>query len=123
MNIEELLQTLNFSSVTWQILAPIIFSIADIITGFAQAIINNNVQSSVMRQGLLHKTLIIVIIILSFVADLTFSLNFISKIVCGYVILMETMSILENLGRAGLDLKVLTKILKLDGRRKNKWQN
>lgn len=116
MNIEELLQTLNFSSVTWQILAPIIFSIADILTGFVQAMINNDVQSSVMRQGLLHKTLIIVIIILSFVADLTFSLNFISKIVCGYVILMETMSILENLGRAGLDLKVLTKILKLDGK-------
>lgn len=113
MNLEELVQSLNFSSVAWQILAPIIFSLADVVTGFIQAVINHDVKTYVMREGLLHKVLIILIVILSFVADITFSLNIISKIVCIYVILMETLSVCENLTKAGIDLKYLTKILNI----------
>ena len=81
MNIQEILQTLNFSSVAWQILAPCIFSICDVITGFIQAVINKDVDSQIMRNGLLHKVLIVIIILLSFIADLSFNLNFVSKIV------------------------------------------
>ena len=62
MNIQEILQTLNFSSVAWQILAPCIFSICDVITGFIQAVINKDVDSQIMRNGLLHKVLIVIII-------------------------------------------------------------
>lgn len=113
MNLEELVQSLNFSSVAWQILAPVIFSLADVITGFIQAVINHDVKTYVMREGLLHKVLIILIVFLSFVADITFSLNIISKIVCIYVILMETLSVCENLTKAGIDLKYLTKILNI----------
>lgn len=112
MDIQEILQTLNFSSVAWQILAPCIFTICDVVTGFIQAVINKDVDSQIMRNGLLHKVLIVIIILLSFVADLSFNLNFVSKIVCGYVILMETTSILENLKKAGLDIGKLTEILK-----------
>ena len=90
MNIQEILQTLNFSSVAWQILARCIFSICDVITGFIQAVINKDVDSQIMRNGLLHKVLIVIIILLSFIADLSFNLNFVSKIFCGYVNLMET---------------------------------
>ena len=113
MDIQEILSTLNFSSLTWQILSPIIFSIADVITGFIQAIINKDVDSTKMRNGLLHKVLIITIILLSFIADVTFSLNFISQIVCGYVIIMEVMSIAENITKAGLDITILSNILKV----------
>ena len=112
MDIQEILQTLNFSSVAWQILAPCIFSMFDVITGFIQAVINKDVDSQIMRNGLLHKVLIVIIILLSFVVDLSFNLNFVSKIVCGYVILMETTSILENLKKAGIDIGKLTEILK-----------
>lgn len=112
MDINNLINYMNFSNIIWQILTPIIFSIADIITGFIQAVINKNVDSSVMRNGLLHKILIIIVIILSFVADLTFSLNFVSKIICGYVIIMETTSILENLKKSGVEVGKITEILK-----------
>lgn len=112
MDIQEILNTINFSSVAWQIFAPCIFLISDVISGFIQAIINKNLDSQVMRNGLLHKVLIVIIILLSFVADLSFDLNFVSKIVCGYVILMEATSILENLKKAGLDIGKLTEILK-----------
>ena len=112
MEIQEILQNLNFSSIAWQILAPCIFSLCDVLTGFIQAVINKDVDSQVMRNGLLHKVLIIIIILLSFVADLSLNLSFVSKIVCGYVILMEITSILENLKKAGVDIGKLTEILK-----------
>ena len=65
-----------------------------------------------MRIGLLHKILIIIIIVLSFVIQFAFSIKFISPIVCIYIILMEGVSILENLKKAGIDIGKLTEILK-----------
>lgn len=115
MDLENLINTLNFSSIIWQIATPLIFSLGDVLTGFIQAIINNEVQSKVMREGLLHKTLIIIIVFLSFVASLTFNISLISKAVCIYVIVMETMSILENLGKAGIKIEIIDKILKKEG--------
>lgn len=113
MEVNEIINSLNFSSIAWQILAPIIFSVADVVTGFIQAVINKNVDSTKMRNGLLHKALIVTIILLAFVADFTFSLNFISKIVCGYVIIMEVMSITENITSAGIDVTILSNLLKI----------
>lgn len=115
MDLENLIKTLNFSSIIWQIATPLIFSLCDVLTGFIQAIINNEVQSKVMREGLLHKSLIIIIVFLSFVASLTFNISLISKAVCIYVIMMETMSILENLGKAGIKIEIIDKILKKEG--------
>nr|DAO55848.1 MAG TPA: holin [Bacteriophage sp.] len=115
MDLENLINTLNFSSIIWQIATPLIFSLCDVLTGFIQAIINNEVQSKVMREGLLHKSLIIIIVFLSFVASLTFNISLISKAVCIYVIVMETMSIVENLGKAGIKIEIIDKILKKEG--------
>lgn len=115
MDLENLINTLNFSSIIWQIATPLIFSLCDVVTGFIQAIINNEVQSKVMREGLLHKSLIIIIVFLSFVASLTFNISLISKAVCIYVIVMETMSIVENLGKAGIKIEIIDKILKKEG--------
>lgn len=115
MDLENLINTLNFSSIIWQIATPLIFSLCDVLTGFIQAIINNEVQSKVMREGLLHKSLIIIIVFLSYVASLTFNISLISKAVCIYVIVMETMSILENLGKAGIKIEIIDKILKKEG--------
>ena len=115
MDLENLINTLNFSSIIWQIATPLIFSLCDVLSGFIQAIINNEVQSKVMREGLLHKSLIIIIVFLSFVASLTFNISLISKAVCIYVIVMETMSIVENLGKAGIKIEIIDKILKKEG--------
>ena len=113
MQINEIIESLNFSNIIWQILTPLIFSCADIISGFIQAVINNDVDTSKMRVGLLHKILILLIILLSFVIDLAFKLPFISKVVCIYVIIMEVMSIAENITKAGVDIGNLTNILKI----------
>lgn len=112
MDILELINNLNFSSIMWKILTPLLFSLGDIITGYIQALINRNVDSQKMRTGLLHKILIILVIILSFVLQLAFGIEYISGVVCIYVVIMELVSILENLKKAGLDIGKLGNVLK-----------
>ena len=112
MDINQLIETLNFSNYFWQIFTPVLFSFIDIISGYIQAIINHNVDSSIMREGLLHKILIILIILMACVTDVTFNLSIVTKFISIYIIIMEVTSILENLNKAGLDFGKVTDILK-----------
>lgn len=113
MDLKIIMESLNFSSILWQVLTPILFSVADVITGFIQAVINNNVDTTKMRTGLLHKVLIILVLFLSFVLDATFNLNFCSKSVSVYIIVMEVLSMAENLTKAGVKMGKLSEILKV----------
>ena len=103
---EELIHTLTFSNIIWQVITPLIFSGLDILTGYVQAVINKNVDSQIMREGLLHKCLLIIAILIGYIVEYAFGLSAVS------ICLMELMSILENLKKAGVDLKVFGDILK-----------
>ena len=109
---ENLAQTLSFTSVAWQIIAPLIFSALDILTGYIQAVINKNVDSKIMREGLLHKCLLIVAIVIGYVVEYAFGIKAVAQVITVYICIMEVMSILENLKKAGLDLGKLGDILK-----------
>ena len=101
----EVAQNLHFTNVIWQVILPLVLSLVDIITGYLQARINNDVQSSVMREGLIHKFLQILIMIISFLIEFSFGVK-ISTITCVYLCIMELTSIVENLKKAGLDFKI-----------------
>lgn len=120
MELKEIIETLDFSSILWQVLTPLIFSLSDVLTGFIQAIINNCLDSKIMRKGLLHKVLLILLILLSFVVEKTFSIPIVSKIVCIYIIIMESISIFENLSKAGINLGKLSDLLKIKGKEEKK---
>lgn len=109
---EELIQTLTFSNAIWQVITPLIFSGLDILTGYIQAVINKKVDSKVMREGLLHKCLLIVAIVIGYVVEYAFGLKAVAQVITIYICIMEVMSILENLKKAGLDLGKLGDILK-----------
>ena len=112
---EELMNILNnlkFINIGWQIITPIIFSFSDLVTGFIQAVINKNVDSQKMRTGLWHKSLLLIIIFLSFLIDYAFSITYVSKGVSIFIIAMEIISISENLKKAGINLGFLGKLLK-----------
>lgn len=113
MNIEQIINSLNFTTIFWQAGATLIFMVADIVTGLIQAVINKNLDSQKMREGILRKALLILIVILSFVAQYAFNIPAISKVVCLYLIIMEVISIFENLKKAGVDLGKLGEILKI----------
>ena len=109
---ENLVQTLSFTSVAWQIIAPLIFSGLDILTGYIQAVINKTVDSKVMREGLLHKCLLIVAILIGYIVEYAFGIKAVAQVITVYICVMEVMSIAENLKKAGLDLGKLGDILK-----------
>lgn len=111
MDLYELIKDLNWSSTTWQIVTPLCFSCADYVTGFIQAVINRDVQSKKMRTGLLHKALIFLVIILSFIFHYAFNLKYVSTFVCSYVVFMEIISIGENLKKAGINIGKASKTL------------
>lgn len=107
-----ILDQLDFSNILWQIMTPLIFSMSDIVTGLIQALINKNLDSQKMRMGLLHKTLLVIIILLGFTLDFTFNLNFVSRSICIFVIAMETISIAENLKKAGIPIGKVANVIK-----------
>ena len=106
MNINDIIQNLNFTNVAWQIATPLLFSLFDIITGYLQARINNDIKSEIMREGLIHKFLLIIIILIGFILQYSFGINGISVVICVYICVMEITSIFENLQKAGINLKI-----------------
>ena len=91
---------------TWSILLACVMMCADVVVGFIQAAINNQLSSTKMRQGLLHKVLILILIFVCLAIEVgighTVKLPYdipTCEVVCGYVIVMELVSILENIGR------------------------
>ena len=113
MNLEQIINSLNFTTIFWQGGATLLFMIGDFISGLMQAFINKNVDSQKMREGLVRKSLLILIMILSFVAQYAFNIPTISKVVCIYIIIMEVISILETCKKAGIDLGKLGEVLKI----------
>lgn len=94
-------------SQVWAILLACVMMIADVLTGFIGAVIRHDVDSSTMRKGLLHKVLVLVIIAVAYVLGV--GLGYVSgidmnvpstEVVCGYVIVMEIASVLENVSKA-----------------------
>lgn len=108
-----LFKDVNFTNMAWQVLAPLIFSVADILTGFIQAVINHDVDSQKMRNGLWHKALLLIIILLGFVTGFAFNLMFIPRSISIFIIVMEIVSITENLKKGGINLGWLGSILKV----------
>lgn len=116
MDFNQIIQNVEFTSIVWQIITTLIFLLSDVITGFICAIINKNLDSQKMREGLLRKMLLIVVLALAFCLQYAvFNLTFISKAVCIYIIVMEAVSILENLQKSGIDFGNFGNIFKIKG--------
>ena len=93
------------------IVACCLFMALDIITGFTQAVVNKCVDSKKMKAGLWHKCGFLLAIMFgalcewasSFV-DLGFSLP-IQPAVCGFIVCIEIISVLENLCKISPELQ------------------
>lgn len=116
MEFTEIIKQVEFTSIIWQVITTLIFLLGDVLTGFITAIINKNLDSQKMREGLLRKMLLIVVLALAFCLQYAiFNLPLISKSVCIYIIVMEIVSILENLQKAGIDFGKFGNIFKIKG--------
>lgn len=91
----ELLELLTIRAV------PPIFSwllfcnVLDVVTGFIQALDTKTISSKKMKHGAYSKIIIWIVVFVSFIASSYFNTD-LTFYVCGYYILMEIVSILEN---------------------------
>lgn len=91
----------------WGIILSCIMMCADILVGFIGAVIQHNISSTKMREGILHKILILVLIFVCLTIEVAASHMFklpydipTCEVICGYVIVMELASIIENISTA-----------------------
>lgn len=112
-NLLEIINTLNFASLGWQIIATLFFIVSDVLSGIVSAIIRHELDSQKMREGLLRKMLLILVIMLGFIVEYAFKMPYVSKVICLYIVVMESISIMENLEKAGIDLGKLGELLKI----------
>lgn len=86
----------------YAILLALIMMAGDVISGFIAAAINNEVKTSKMRTGLMHKMLMMLIIAISwcleyFSAQMGLQTDLpLCVCVCFYLAIMDLLSILEN---------------------------
>lgn len=94
-------------SQTWSIIMACVMMLADIITGFTGAVVRHDISSIKMRDGIVRKIMILVLIAVAYVLGV--GLGHVSginakipstEIVCWYVVVMEIASILENISKA-----------------------
>lgn len=91
---------------TWGIVLACVMMCADVLVGFIVAAINNDLSSTKMRKGLLHKVLMLILIAVCLAIELAIDhavqLPYdipTCEVVCGYIVVMELISVLENIGR------------------------
>ena len=99
----ESLQQINFTHRYWILLLPLILMAADIVTGWLQATINGTWDSTKMRVGLFRKSGEMLVVLVAYVIYTAIALPFdVPAFIAAYIIVMEILSVCENLDQAGL---------------------
>ena len=103
----EFLQYIAAGFCKWVLWFALIFILLDIITGYAQAIANRCIDSTKMRKGFWHKLAIVMVLVVANLVDAGLNMGIsasdmgvsapIFEVACGYVVVMELTSILENI--------------------------
>lgn len=106
-NFVSITQEIQFVSMRWIFLLPLAFMLIDFISGFLKAWKNNEIDSSKMRKGLVKKIGEVLMLVVGelLVAGTMFPYSMdILKFISVYLILMEAISIFENLALLGVPI-------------------
>lgn len=113
MDAIEALQQIHFTAPYWEFALPCIAAGSDIITGWIQASINGTWDSTKMRKGLYRKLGEIMVVVLAWIVGVAVALPFdVASAAAVYIVVMESISILENLDQAGVNIPFLKKLLR-----------
>ena len=105
--VTEALESVQYTHAYWIFLLPVIGAAADIITGWIQASINATWDSTKMRKGLFRKGGELLVVVLAFVTEYALEVAahaHIATFASVYIIVMESLSVLENLDQAGVPI-------------------
>ena len=99
----EFIREISFTHRYWILFLPLFLMAADVITGWIQATINETWDSTKMRVGLYRKSGEILVIVIAYVIYAAINLPVdMPAFIAGYIIIMEIISVAENLDEAGL---------------------
>jgi toxin secretion/phage lysis holin len=105
--VDTALDTVQYTHQYWIFLMPLILAGADIVTGWIQASINATWDSTKMRKGLFRKGGELLVVVLAFVTEYALEVAahaHIATFASVYIIVMESLSVLENLDQAGVPI-------------------
>lgn len=96
----------------WAMLAALVMMAMDILSGFVGAAVRGAVSSTKMREGIGHKALLVIVIVVAVlvqtftlhIGDMGFTVPLIVPC-CVYIVVMELTSVMENVCEAYPDLK------------------
>jgi len=105
MDMNELIQTVHFSSGAWVILLPCALMLLDVLTGFVNAWVKHDVRSDKMRSGLAKKIGEIAAICIAelFACAMELPTQIVTAISI-YICIMELVSNIENLALLGVPM-------------------
>lgn len=99
----DFLNKITFTHRYWVIILPLVMMAADVITGWIQASVNGTWDSTKMRKGLFRKSGEIMVLLLAYVVHMAIALPVdVPAFFSIYIIIMEVLSVAENLDQAGL---------------------
>jgi len=108
--INELIEQFKFTSTTWTLMLPIILIAIDVLTGVINAWIKGEIKSSILRKGLGKKIGEIVVLAIGELFLIAMSLPMaILNGISLYIIVMELISICENLEKLGVPIPKFVK--------------
>ena len=103
----ESIREISFTHRYWILFLPLFLMAADVITGWIQATINETWDSTKMRKGLFRKGGELLVVVLAFVTEYALEVAaqaHIATFLSIYIVIMEALSVLENLDQAGRPL-------------------
>lgn len=101
----ELLKNFHFTNAIWVLMIPVSLMGIDVLTGYLTAWIRHDVKSARMRQGLVKKCGEIFVLIIGKIFEYGLGLPaIIMNAISFYIILMELVSVTENLDKMGVPI-------------------
>lgn len=101
---EEIIQEIHFTSLWWEIVAPVILITLDVLTGITIAWRNDDFQSAKMRAGLSKKFGELVYILVGILTKYALGTDLVLYFTVGYICLMEISSLAENCDKLGVKM-------------------
>lgn len=108
--IKELVNQFEFTNTTWTFMLPIVLMAIDVLTGVTNAWIKGEIKSSILRKGLGKKIGEIVVLAIGELFLIAMSLPMaVLNGISLYIIVMELISICENLEKLGVPIPKFVK--------------
>ena len=103
----EITEEIHYSHDYWIFLLHLVLIASDVVSGWIQATINSTWDSTKMRKGLFRKGGEMLVVVIAWIVGIAVPMDInIAVFFSAYIVLMELVSVIENLDLAGIPMPV-----------------